>query len=405
MKQAGQDLSPRCSTAVVKIASRCNLNCSYCYMYNMGDLTYAQQPKLMSRSVIDALLFRVAEHCSRHKHPRFTFAFHGGEPLLAPKDHFRYFVSRARSLLPPCSTATFSLQTNGVLLSPEWCGLFRELDIRLGISIDGPKSSNDRNRVDHRKDGTYARARRGWGFAKAHGLDPGILSVIDLQSPPQAIYAHLKELQPRKVDFLLPQGTYDKLPPGLNAGGSETPYADWLLEIFRLWVAEETPPFRIRLFDQIIETVMGTSGALDALGRGTNEVLTFETDGAIETVDVLRVCKSGITRTIFNVLTHSIDDAMDDEIIDRYHFSHARLCRICDGCPINEICGGGYLPHRYRSANGFDNPSIYCADLMKLIVTIRNHTLSWLPPAILATADVHPFSYAEARESLAGFQG
>ncbi|HEX3955518.1 MAG TPA: HEXXH motif-containing putative peptide modification protein, partial [Trebonia sp.] len=46
---------------------------------------------------------------------------------------------------------------------------------------------------------------------------------------------------------------------------------------------------------------------------------------------------------------------------------HAALCPACRECPLVRACGGGLYPHRYRSANGFDNPSVYCDDLKILI--------------------------------------
>jgi uncharacterized protein len=368
----------------------------------MGDSTYLQQPKVMTREIIDSLIVRVAEHCRRHRLQRFRFVFHGGEPLLAGPELLRYFVVRAQALLPAKCHAVFTIQTNGILLTREWCSLLRELEIRVGVSLDGPANVNDAQRIDHAGRGSYARVQRGWDTAVEAQLNPGILSVIDLKADPGAIYTHLKEWRPRTVDFLLPQGTHDKRPTGLSENGEDTPYAAWLLEIFHLWISDDPPPFRVRLFDQIIDTVLGLPSRLDALGTGNNEVLTIETDGAIEAADVLRVCENGMTRNHYNVTTHSLDAAMEDEFIQRYHFSHEELCTICRSCPVNEICGGGYFPHRYSAANGFDNPSVYCADLMKLIVELRNHALSLLPQDVLAEAGLKSFSYGEARRQLLG---
>ena len=52
---------------VVKVASRCNLNCTYCYVYNMGDESYKKQPKFMSEEVIKNLFLRIKAHCDKHK--------------------------------------------------------------------------------------------------------------------------------------------------------------------------------------------------------------------------------------------------------------------------------------------------------------------------------------------------
>lgn len=55
-----------------------------------------------------------------------------------------------------------------------------------------------------------------------------------------------------------------------------------------------------------------------------------------------------------------------------YYSSHLKLAKKCIACPIKETCGGGYLPHRYSTINGFNNPSVYCEDLLKLITHVQN---------------------------------
>lgn len=375
-----RDEAPFCTMAIVKIASRCNLNCAYCYVYNKGDDGWSRQPALMSEAIAASLIGRVADHCRRHALPHFHFVFHGGEPLLAPPDLLTFFVDIARRDLPPQTALRFSMQTNGVLLSPARGRLLKSLGINVGISMDGTKASHDRWRVDHRGRGSHARVVAGLETARRAGLDPGLLTVIDLEADPGAVYAHLKALRPRIVDFLLPQATWDDPPPRPFPAA----YAHWLMAIFRLWTAEPVPPFRIRIFDQIIRAVLGIAGSLDALGRGANRNLVIETDGSIETVDVLRVCENGITRTARNVAGDSFDDALGDALPMLYYHSSERLCAACEACAVKEICAGGYLPHRFSRARRFDNPSVYCQDLETLIGAVQRWTISELPEELVA---------------------
>jgi uncharacterized protein len=366
-------------------------------MYNMGDQTYLLQPKVMSKETIDALVSCVTRHCMRHSLRSFRFVFHGGEPLLAGEKVLCYLVTHARAVLEPAGVQPmFSMQTNGTLLTPRWAGILHELGVSVGISLDGPKAINDRQRIDHIGNGSYDRVKKGWESARQAGLEPGILTVIDPKSDPLEIYAHLKALGPRKVDFLLPQATHDSPPLCLGV----TPYADWLLAIFDVWKDEEPRTFSIRLFEHILCAVWGLDHELDALGGGENEIVTIETDGAIETVDVLRVCRSGITRTSFNVNRHTLDEALKQEMIQLYHYSNQRLCATCQNCPVNEICGGGYLSHRYSAQRLFDNPSIYCHDLLKLIIAVREHALSLLPPEARLQARLHSLSFSEEQGRL-----
>ena len=80
---------------VVKVASRCNLNCTYCYMYNMGDDSYKLQPKFMSDLVVESIFLRIKNHSIINNLERFLIVFHGGEPLLTGIDFYENFVNDA----------------------------------------------------------------------------------------------------------------------------------------------------------------------------------------------------------------------------------------------------------------------------------------------------------------------
>jgi uncharacterized protein len=392
---------PRCTLAVVKVASRCNLNCSYCYVYNLGDTSYLRQPAVMSTATVDALLQRVAEHCARHRLRTFSFAFHGGEPLLAGPSFFRYFVDRAAAVVGKQTRIRYFVQTNGTLMDDAWCSLLRELEITVGISLDGPRDVNDRWRIDHAGKGSYDRTLDGWNRSKAAGLDPGLLMVMDVTANPRTVFEQVRALEPRFVDFLFPDATYERLPPQYASDGQSTPYGDWLLHIFQSWMQDETARFRIRLFERIIHGVLGIPGTSDAIGPGPNEVLVIESDGSIEPVDVLKVCGEGATRTEFNVHRSTFDDAFRHPLIELYHLSNERLCETCQRCLVKQVCAGGYLPHRYRQHNGFDNPSVYCRDLMRLISGIQNWVCASVPSDIAEQQGVVALSFAQARAAIA----
>ena len=278
------------------------------------------------------------------------------------------------------------MQTNGVLLTDEWCDLLRGLGIRIGISMDATRDSHDRQRIDHMGRGSFGRVLTGFRRAQAAGLDPGLLAVLDLDVNPAEAYRDLCELRPKAVDFLLPLATWDAPPPR----SSPTPYADWLLTMFELWSSDEEAAFRVRVFDKIIGAILGFPRPSDALGMGVNATLVIETDGSIEAVDVLRVCENGITARGFNVLSDTLDAAMADPLAQAYYFAAERLCETCNACSVREICAGGYLPHRFARANRFDNTSVYCADLKRLIAVIQSWTVRQLPACLAEEAGVRP---------------
>lgn len=279
---------------VLKIASRCNLNCSYCYMYNLGDKTYMQQPKFMSEEVIDTMLARVIEHVKKHNLTAFAFGFHGGEPLLAGKQFFINFVNKTNALFEKHNiTPNYFIQTNGVLLTRSIGKLFNELKIQIGVSLDGTEEINDAFRVDHKGRGSYQRV-----VAGIHKLEDnrnpvtgkyrvGLLNVMNLNCDPVELYYHYANVvNVESFDLLFPIANH-RVGPYVPSKGpfskSLTPYADWMLIMFHLWFNDksESRP-HIRLFDMLIKQVLGASASLDSIGNKDNGLLVIETDGGIE---------------------------------------------------------------------------------------------------------------------------
>ena len=97
---------------VLKVASRCNLNCEYCYVYNKGDLTWRDRPGLMPESVFQAAIKRIKSHCDLSKQQKVRLVFHGGEPCLLGASRFRDWCNYARRELAP-REVKISIQTNG----------------------------------------------------------------------------------------------------------------------------------------------------------------------------------------------------------------------------------------------------------------------------------------------------
>jgi uncharacterized protein len=374
-------LPPSCKLIVVKVAERCNLNCTYCYMFNGGDRSFLKKPPLMSTKVVDAMMMRVRKHCDEHGIKEFAFILHGGEPLLASKDFYRYFVNAATSILGSGIKPRFALQTNGTLLNDDWCAVLFELGIGISFSLDGPQETNDLFRIDRGGRGSFDRVLKGWECAVRNGLKPGLLMVINLDSDPTRVYELVKSLRPNTIDFLLPDATHDKLPPKyVNGGPAVQGYARWLLEVFKLWIADGGSGVKIRLFIQIMRSLYGIKNeGYDVVGTGSVKVLVVESDGEIQPLDGLRFCEEGIVSTELNVLNNELNDAYDLPLIKHYHDSHENLCSECTSCAIKEVCGGGFLAHRYSRLSGFDNPSVYCADMQLLIKELHSWFSSNLP--------------------------
>ena len=400
----GKTHQSRIHGLVLKVASRCNLNCSYCYVYNQGDHTYRTQPRFMSGEVAQWVLRRAGAYCRRHRIRTFRFVFHGGEPLLAPAPFFREFIALAKRELPPYTQAIYSLQTNGVLLTDGWCQTLGELDIRVGISLDGPPDVHDAYRVDHRGRGSYAATVSGLRRAQRHPAlryHPAVLLVVDPTTDPLAVFDHFAGLSVRVLGLLLPDGTHAKPPPQLPPGTNQTPYADWLIRLFDHWSAlpVATRP-HIPFFQQLINLILGFGTASSMFGRLANPFLVIETNGSIEAEDSLKVCQSGLTHEGYHLRTHSLDQALSAPLIAACTNSHPTLPDGCLPCPIRDVCGGGFIVHRYHPSSGFNNPSVYCHNLLKLITHLQNRLLATLPPSLLREAGVETLTFEQALRML-----
>lgn len=347
-------------------------------MYNHEDKSYLNQPKFMSRETYINFFKQVKIHCLKNNVKTFQFILHGGEPLMAGIDYINSFINNAKYILEPEIKAIFSIQTNGILINDEWCAFIKENKIGLGISIDGIKSINDKYRIDHRGRGTYDKVIESIKLLQKNKIGFGVLSVINLEADPIETYNHFKELGVESVDFLLPDYTYDNLPPNIslaNLDRLKTPYADWLIKIFDKWF-EDTQKLEIRLFKYSICLFLGGQIDFDYIGTSNNDVLVIETDGGIEPVDSLKICGSEFTKIDANINTHSIDYGLSSSLSRMYHLSKKLVSKQCKVCPLLEICGGGFLPHRYSKTNGFNNPSIYCTDLIKLFTHIQQRLMN-----------------------------
>ncbi|CAL9602988.1 GTP 3',8-cyclase [Nocardiopsis dassonvillei] len=356
---------------ILKIHSRCNLACDYCYMYEMADQGWRRQPRRMARPVVDRVAERIAEHARAHGRSRVDVILHGGEPLLAGVDHLRHVADALHKTCDPDVHVSLRLQTNGVLIDDAFLDLFEEKGIRVGVSIDGAEEDHDRHRRRADGRGTHAETRAGLErLTRRHRhLLSGLLATVDLESDPVTTYEALLEFDPPGIDLLLPHGTWDTPPPGLTGEG--TPYGDWLVAVFDRWYGAPERETNIRMFTEVIRLVLGSHSRTETIGLSPAAMVVVETDGSVEQVDTLKAVAEGAAATPFHTLTHDFTEALYSPGIVARQIGLRALSDTCTACPLVRVCGGGLYTHRYRSGSGFRNPSVYCADLARLITHVH----------------------------------
>lgn len=372
---------------VVKVHSRCNLACQYCYVYEMADQGWRHQPVAMTRPTAERCVARIAEHVRTHDVGAIKVVLHGGEPLLAGAPFITEFAGLVRSALPPATQADLVVQTNGTRLDRSMLDVLVRDRIRVGVSLDGGRVATDRYRRYPAGRGSYdavARALALLQSAPYRDIYAGLLCTVCLENDPVDTYEALLAHAPPMIDFLLPHGTWSAPPPSRPADLS-TPYADWLLRVFSRWAGADGPQPSVRLFESIIALCLGSPSSTDAIGLAPAETLVIDTDGSIKQTDALYSVYDGAADTGLNVASHPLDAVLDQPTTVARQIGLAALSAQCQACRVRDICGGGYYPHRYRAGEGFRNPSVYCPDLLQLITAIRGYVSGELDRLVRAT--------------------
>lgn len=363
---------------LLKVHSRCNLSCDYCYVYEMADQSWRTRPMIMPAEVVTQASIRIAEHLRKHDLPEARVILHGGEPLMAGPEFFMKLVSEVRRTVPSDCDIDFGLQTNAVLLDQAFLDVLWEYRINVGVSLDGSRDANDRHRSYANGRGSYdavANALRRLATPPYNSLYTGLLCTIALENDPIATYEALLDFSPPAVDFLLPHGDWSHPPPWHDSSGLSSPYADWLIQIFDKWYSapERTG---IRLFEETISLILGGQSQLESIGLTPASVVVIETDGALEQVDSLKAAYPGAPATGLNIFDNSFDNALELPAFAARQIGVNALCEKCQRCKVRDICGAGLYSHRYRRGSGFLNPSVYCRDLLVLIRHIQQRLQS-----------------------------
>jgi uncharacterized protein len=352
------------SQLLVKVATRCNIDCSYCYWFR--DAAVYHKPKLMSADVLRQLLLRIEQHVARYSLVDFPIILHGGEPLLWGCENFHHVAEACEAISSRTGCEIpIAVTTNGVLIDDEWLNCFETHNISVAISLDGPAHIHDTHRRTFQGTGTHAAVERAARMLVSRDIGVSALAVCNPSYPPEQYAAFFADCGITDYDIMIPDATVDEKPSSI---------ASFYNGLFDLWLVanRSKPAVNIRIMSDMITALLGNNSPTEGVGYKPIELCTIMTDGSVEAHDVLRIAGDGSTQTTFNIFEHAIDAVRNERGWKAARDASINLCEKCRQCKFMMACGGGYLPHRFSRKNGYDNPSVYCDDLYAMFENMQS---------------------------------
>ena len=353
---------------ILKTTSRCNINCSYCYYFHGADEEWKTRTKRISSSTLTTLAYFLKDAVIKHNIPSIQIDFHGGEPLLQRKKAFREACQTFIEYLSPIVKLEFALQTNALLIDEEWIDIFEHYGVRVSVSLDGPKTINDRFRVDHKGKGTFERAVKGIQLL-GNAVDAkklknvALLCVINPWGSGKQVYRYFVDtLKINTMDFLLPTKTHEPV-----KAWEVAKIGNYLLDVWDAWVEDDNPDIKIRFFNALFAALGGHKAFIfpsNDFSNRKNYAITIDTDGAIYGDDSLRSNLSWKNYPRLHLENTTFDEYLGNE--RRWYAEHIKTPDICRSCLWEKVCQGGQLEHRYVEPHGYNHPSVYCDALKRL---------------------------------------
>jgi uncharacterized protein len=285
---------------------------------------------------------------------------HGGDAaggLYPPVDFFRTAIELQRQYARPGMRILNAFQNNGTLLNDEWGRFFREHDVLVGISIDGPRELHDAYRLDKGGVPTFDRVMRGLEVLKKHRVEFNILACVHVANAghPLEVYHFFRDELGAAFAQFIPIVERDN-PTGFQQGEQVTErsvtargYGDFLIAIFDKWVRRDVGRVFVQIFDVALAAWLGQEPALCTFQRTSGEAMAMEHNGDLCACDY------------FVEPAHKLGNITHIPLVEmagseqQRRFGQAKLDtlpRYCRECAVRFACNGGCPKNRILVAPG-----------------------------------------------------
>jgi uncharacterized protein len=358
---------PVIETIVIQPTPFCNIECTYCYLPNRRDRS------VMSTDTLRALFERVFE--SGWVAPAITVIWHAGEPLVLPSAYYRDAFALIESMRPKDIALRHAFQTNGMLITDEWCALFRDHRVGVGVSLDGPRHLHDAHRVTRGGRGTFDRTMAGIRVLQRQGVEFHVITVLSsssLDDPESLVNFYLQE-GIDQVCFNVEESEGDHRSELFEMADLRARFNTFLDRFWRL--ARQSGRFSyIREIDGMLprilrpqEAVMGNEqvagfGMLNVACNGDVSSFSPELLG-------LKDERYG-DFIIGNVHRHSLDEMRTSDVMQRMTRDIALGVAACrDSCDYFSVCGGGAPINKLTENGSFASGRTRFCELTQMVPT------------------------------------
>ena len=273
--------------------SSCNLRCKYCYYLEKGKFYSSSDSHVMD---VESLEIFIKDYIESQPSEVITFNWHGGEALLRSLDFYKKIISLQKKY-GVGREITNTIQTNGTLLTAEWCEFFKENNWLVGLSIDGPQRLHDYYRLSHKGGSSFNEVMRGIDLLNKNGVEWNILATVNAVNAdyPEETYIFLKNLGTQFIQFT---PVVERIK---DSGMLATPLDDdaviadfsvspekwgrFMCKIFDIWVKSDVGRIYVQLFDATLANRMGVPSPVCTMAKNCGDALAVEFNGDVYSCD------------------------------------------------------------------------------------------------------------------------
>lgn len=347
------------------VGASCNLRCKYCYYLEKSHL-YRNAP---ARVMSDELLERfVQEYIQAQTMSQVLFTWHGGEPLMRPLSFYRKAVALQERYAFGRQIDN-TIQTNGTLLTDEWCEFFKEHNWLVGISIDGPQEFHDEYRRTASDKPSWQKVMRGIRLLRKHGVEWNAMAVVnDFNAGyPLEFYHFFKEMGAKYIQFAPvvermaahSDGRHlatlvDQECPVADFSVSPAQWGDFLCAIFDEWVRHDVGQTYVEIFDCTLANWVGERPGFCVYAKECGHAGVMEFNGDVYSCDhfVFPKYKLG------NIRDRTLVEMLYGEQQRQFScLKHASLPKQCKECEWEFACHGECPKNRFVN-DRYGNPGL-----------------------------------------------